>query len=261
MPKTKTAPRPPPRGRDETCQALIEAGARLFARHGPDAVSVRDVAAEARVNHSLVFRHFGNKDALVRAIFESMFDNSGPRDPNITGARDRLLASVAALTSNRQLWRLLTYAMLEEKTPLLLSIPSHYMKETLDRFKAAWLGRGYVERFPGSRGVRDTEHGVDIDFVITGHFPGDGKPKAIQFPDPAEVAARGARVALLPLPRLIELKLASGMSAPHRAKDLVDVQELVRHAALPLALAEELDPSVRAKYRELWGFAQVRDDE
>lgn len=136
MPKTKTAPRPPPRGRDETCQALIEAGARLFARHGPDAVSVRDVAAEARVNHSLVFRHFGNKDALVRAIFESMFDNSGPRDPNITGARDRLLASVAALTSNRQLWRLLTYAMLEEKTPLLLSIPSHYMKETLDRFKA-----------------------------------------------------------------------------------------------------------------------------
>jgi hypothetical protein len=63
------------------------------------------------------------------------------------------------------------------------------------------------------------------------------------------------------LPRLIELKLASGMSAPHRAKDLVDVQELVRHAALPLALAEELDPSVRAKYRELWGFAQVRDDE
>jgi hypothetical protein len=132
---------------------------------------------------------------------------------------------------------------------------------SLDRFKAAWLGRGYVERFPGSRGVRDTEHGVDIDFVITGHFPGDGKPKAIQFPDPAEVAARGARVALLPLPRLIELKLASGMSAPHRAKDLVDVQELVRHAALPLALAEELDPSVRAKYRELWGFAQVRDDE
>ncbi len=135
MPKSRTASRPPPRGREETCQALIEAGARLFAKHGPDTVSVRDVAAEAGANHSLVFRHFGNKDAQVRAIFESMFDNSGPKNPDITGACDRLQASVAALTTNRQLWRLLTYAMLEEKTPLLLSIPSRYMKETLDRFK------------------------------------------------------------------------------------------------------------------------------
>jgi AcrR family transcriptional regulator len=136
MPKRKAVDRPPPRGREEVCQALIEAGTRLFAKHGPDAVSVRDLAAEARVNHSLVFRHFGNKDALVRAIFESMFENSGPKDQNITSARDRLQASVAALTTNKDLWRLLTYAMLEGKTPVLLSIPSRYMKETLDRFQA-----------------------------------------------------------------------------------------------------------------------------
>ena len=119
MPKRKAVDHPPPRGREEVCRALIEAGTRLFAKHGPDAVSVRDVAAEARVNHSLVFRHFGNKDALVRAIFESMFENSGSKDQNITSARDRLQASVAALTTNKDLWRLLTYAMLEGKTPVL----------------------------------------------------------------------------------------------------------------------------------------------
>ena len=33
----------------------------------------------------------------------------------------------------------------------------------LEALKAASLGRGYVEKFPGSRGLRDTENGVDID--------------------------------------------------------------------------------------------------
>src|SRR5205809_1434321 len=97
-----------------------------------------------------------------------------------------------------------------------------FAREGLEAFKRAHLGRGYLEKFPGSRGLRDTEHGVDIDVVLTGAFPGDGKPKPIAFPDPGAIAERGARVALLPLPRLIELKLASGMTAPHRPKDLAD---------------------------------------
>ena len=131
----------------------------------------------------------------------------------------------------------------------------------LAALKAASLGRGYVEKFPGSRGLRDTENRVDIDVLLTGSYPGDGKPKPVSFPDPAKVAVRGARVALLPLPTLIELKLASGMSAPHRLKDLADVIELIRAASLPSNLADALDPSVRDKYLELWTAAQATDPE
>ena len=109
--------------------------------------------------------------------------------------------------------------------------------EGLAAFKASNLGRGYVEKFPGSRGVRDTEHGVDIDIVLAGSYPGDGKPKPVVFPDPATAAERGARVALLPLPVLLELKLASGMTAPHRLKDLADVQEVIRVQRLPRTFA------------------------
>ena len=134
-------------------------------------------------------------------------------------------------------------------------------REGLDALKARALGRGYTEKFPGSRGLRDTEHNVPIDFVISGEYPGDGQPKPVQFPDPAQVATRGARVALVPLTVLIELKLASGMSAPHRLRDLADVLELIRAARLPAALAEELDPSVRDKYRELWRAAQTPEAE
>jgi hypothetical protein len=61
------------------------------------------------------------------------------------------------------------------------------------------------------------------------------------------------------LPRLIELKLASGMTAPHRLKDLADVVELVRAVHLPEELAGELDPYVREKYLELWRAAQIQD--
>jgi hypothetical protein len=133
--------------------------------------------------------------------------------------------------------------------------------EGLAMFKAKHLGLGYVQKFPGSKGIRDTENGVPIDVVLTGEYPGDGLPKPVAFPDPALAAVRGERIALLPLPRTIELKLASGMTAPHRLKDLADVIEIIRILRLPAGLAEELDPYVREKYRELWGAAQAEERE
>jgi hypothetical protein len=134
-------------------------------------------------------------------------------------------------------------------------------REGLQAFKQAHLGRGYVEKFPGSRGMRDTEHGVTIDVVLAGEYPGDGKPKPVAFPDPAAAAVPGARVRLLPLAKLLELKLASGMSAPHRLRDLADVLEIIRLQQLPEDFAAGLDPSVQEKFRELWRAAQHVDPE
>jgi hypothetical protein len=132
-------------------------------------------------------------------------------------------------------------------------------REGLQELKRRVLGRGYVEKFPGSRGLRDAEYGVGIDILVSGDYPGDGKPKPVAFPDPAAVAVRRPRGAFLALPRLLELKLASGISAPHRLKDLADVLEVIRGQGLGIELAEELDPYVRAKYRELWAAAQAPD--
>lgn len=129
----------------------------------------------------------------------------------------------------------------------------------LDEFKLRYLGKGYVERVPGTGKLLDTEFDVNIDVLSTGRFPGDDKPKPIAFPDPATTAVRGERFALLPMPRYIELKLASGLVAPHRAKDLVDVQELIRSAGLPPDVASELHPWVRDKFMELWHLAQTPD--
>jgi hypothetical protein len=62
---------------------------------------------------------------------------------------------------------------------------------------------------------------------------------------------------VLDLRTLIELKLASGISAPDRLQDLADVMALVRANRLPVAFAANLDPSVRDKFTELWHAANT----
>ena len=104
-----------------------------------------------------------------------------------------------------------------------------------------------------------TELGVRIDIVVTGEYPGDRQPKPVAYPDPATTAIRGEHWAMLPLPLVLELKLASGISAPHRLKDLADVLETIRALKLPAELVDQLNPYVQDKYRELWQAAQAKE--
>jgi len=132
-------------------------------------------------------------------------------------------------------------------------------EDDLQVFKAKYIGKGYAERVEGTGKLLDTELDVHVDVLSTGRYPGDDQPKPIAFPDPATTAQRDAGFALLPMPMFIELKLASGMVAPHRGKDLADVQDLIRSANLPASTADDLHPYVRDKFVELWHLAQVQD--
>ena len=134
-------------------------------------------------------------------------------------------------------------------------------RQGLDRFKEAWLGKGYVNLRPGGKAVKDTVNGVRVDFLIEGDYPGDGKPKPVRFPSPASVATDAGRFRVVSMPRFIELKLASGMTAPHRLQDLADVLRLIEVAALPRELGTSLDPYVRSKFDELWLGAQHPEDD
>jgi hypothetical protein len=113
-------------------------------------------------------------------------------------------------------------------------------------------GLGYLPPFSKSKNLRDAEYGVRIEFLVAGEYPGDGKPKPVAFPDPAEAGVEIDGIRYLSLPKLVELKMASGMTNPGRLKDLGDVQELIRLLGLPAEFAESLDPFVRERYRELW---------
>lgn len=61
-----------PTGRVEVAAAILAAATDLFAERGPAATSIRDIAARANVNHSLLFRHFGTKEQLIGAVLDHL---------------------------------------------------------------------------------------------------------------------------------------------------------------------------------------------
>lgn len=92
---------------DRTARARIRDEAlRLFAERGPDAVTVRAVAAAAGVSPALVMRHYGAKaglreavDEYVAAVFESLLQQTvlaDASDPWAPGADSGLAAQVIA---------------------------------------------------------------------------------------------------------------------------------------------------------------------
>lgn len=70
-----------------TRRALIEHAEQLFAEHGIEAVSLRQVAlAAGQRNHSVVPYHFGSKEGLVSAIFEWRMRHISDRRESLLGA-------------------------------------------------------------------------------------------------------------------------------------------------------------------------------
>ncbi|HEX3247890.1 MAG TPA: hypothetical protein VHS05_00575 [Pyrinomonadaceae bacterium] len=124
--------------------------------------------------------------------------------------------------------------------------------EGLRKFHDELIGLGYTPAFSGAKKrLRSTTDGVSIEVMTTGEFPGDGKPKPVSMPRPSDASVEIDGIKFVTLEKLIELKLASGISAPDRLKDLADVQELIKIKRLDADFAGKLDPYVRAKYLEL----------
>ena len=131
-------------------------------------------------------------------------------------------------------------------------------REGLREIHSKLSGLGYLPPFSRSKNLRDTDLGVRIEFLVSGDYPGDGKPKPVSFPDPTANGIELEGISYLSLPRLIELKLASGMTNQGRMKDLTDVMELIKVLNLSRDLGSELHPFVQPKYIELWNQSRTR---
>jgi hypothetical protein len=148
---------------------------------------------------------------------------------------------IGAIALNRHGFRRFT-----EDIDILLS------PEGLQRFHEKCVGRGYRPAFEGAqRKFRATAANVPLEVVVSGEYPGDGKPKPISFPQPQDAFIVIDGVKTVPLETLIELKIASGLTGAGRLKDLADVQELIRLKRLPASFADQLSPYVRDKFLEL----------
>lgn len=123
--------------------------------------------------------------------------------------------------------------------------------EGLAKLHSELDGLGYVRPFEASKNLRDTETGVRIEFLVSGQYPGDGKPGPIAFPVPETATEERNGIRTISLSKLVELKLASG-KAPGRLKDLGDVQELIKLFKLPVEFGSQLDQSVQGLFSNMW---------
>ena len=160
------------------------------------------------------------------------------RDLNDNGIDYAVIGAVALLAHG--------YPRFTEDIDLVLT------PEGLNEVHKKLIGLGYVPAFPGARKrLRSSSDNVSIEVMTTGEFPGDGKPKPIAMPDPSSSSVEIDGIKFVTLEKLIELKLASGLTAPDRLKDLADVQELIKIRGLDESFASKLDPFVRDKFLEL----------
>lgn len=103
------------RGREAAREAIVAAGRELFAARGYAAVSVRDIAAHAGVNHGLVHRHFGSKEEVLRAVLQGMFSDVGAvarerLDPSSPDFIEKLFPFAA---KRKQDWAILMRSVLD----------------------------------------------------------------------------------------------------------------------------------------------------
>ncbi len=84
------------RDKAATRAALLEAARRRFAEHGYDGTGVRDIAADAGVDATLIFRYFGSKRELFAEAVHIEIPQGLGRDPRrgLASLTDELLGRV-----------------------------------------------------------------------------------------------------------------------------------------------------------------------
>jgi hypothetical protein len=115
----------------------------------------------------------------------------------------------------------------------------------LEAFKRGIVPKGYDPVPNRPRRFVDRKNGVTIDVLVTGRFPGSGRPGPIAFPDPSSVRERIENHYYVNLATLIQLKLAA-----RRWKDFADVVDLIQANNLDESFLDRVHTSVQQDFIE-----------
>ncbi len=117
--------------------------------------------------------------------------------------------------------------------------------EGLERFRQEFVGKEYEQVEGRPRRFVERQSGVTVDFLITGRYPGSGKPGPFAFPEPTEASEEIEKIRVLTLPQLIQFKLAA-----RRHSDFGDVVFLIQTHNLDESFLKQLHPSVHKDFIE-----------
>ncbi len=100
--------------------AVVEAARRLFLREGFSSTTIARIAMDAGVSEEMVYKAFGNKIALVRAIRDQALAGAGP--VHAERRSDRMQASENDPRQIIQGWGVLTMEVAPRVAPVLLLV-------------------------------------------------------------------------------------------------------------------------------------------
>jgi AcrR family transcriptional regulator len=106
-------------GREGAIEAIVAAARALFAERGPSAVSLRDIARRAGVNHGLIHHYIGSRDDLLQLVFSVSTDQARREAEGAYDATEALRALRAIGANKDDYSRLLAWALLEGYDPKL----------------------------------------------------------------------------------------------------------------------------------------------
>ena len=104
-------------GREGAVDALLDAAEALFVERGPAAVSLRDVARRASVNHGLIHHYIGSRDDLLELVFTRATERARAAVVDLDDPADALDALRSLSGSSDSYARLLAWALLEGHDP------------------------------------------------------------------------------------------------------------------------------------------------
>jgi AcrR family transcriptional regulator len=100
--------------------AVVEAASRLFVRDGFTATTIARIAEDAGVSQEMVYKAFGNKIALVRAIRDEALAGEGP--VHAERRSDRMQANQNDPRKIIRGWGVLTMEVAPRVAPVLLLV-------------------------------------------------------------------------------------------------------------------------------------------
>jgi hypothetical protein len=118
-------------------------------------------------------------------------------------------------------------------------------REGFEEFKRRFVPKNYALRPGMKRRFVDRLNNVEVDVLVTGLYPGSGRPGPIAYPDPHEVSTAIQNVPVLDLVTLIQLKLAA-----RRHQDFADVVNLIGANHLDETFQDRLHKSVQQDFLE-----------
>jgi hypothetical protein len=125
----------------------------------------------------------------------------------------------------------------------------------LERFRQEMVPKYYTQVEGRPRRFRERKSGILLDILVTGKYPGSGKPGPFAFPHPAKASQEIKHIKVITLPQLVQLKLAA-----RRYYDFGDVVHLIRVHNLDEAFLKQIHPSVKQDFIECLAEKRREDE-